>query len=727
MNTGPRAVLRRVVTVLVTVLIVVAEFAFLSAVYHSDDHVDDERLAQTRFGSALATWTPGDASAPLTEGVALMRATGVDGADELSALTDRVLADPSPANLTALRSADRAAAVRVEQAQHDADLRAAWIHALLLVAVSIGWFFWFRGLVRRHRELQRALTERQTVDAGERRLLSLVQNSTDVIAVLEPDATVTFVSPAVETILGHDPAGLLGRRMTEVLHPDDVAIFVHILASSEGEHPVTLGARHADGRDLVLEGTLTNLLSDSAVAGLVLTLRDVTDRHQLQQQLTHQAFHDSLTGLANRQLFRDRLDHALRRRAGKAEPLVVLFLDLDDFKNINDSRGHHVGDEVLLVVAERLRAAIREGDTAARLGGDEFAVLMEAADVDTAEAVVARLLESIAEPIQIEGSTFVTRASVGIAEATPGQSTGDEVLRNADVAMYWAKARGKGTMAVHDESLHLEALQRLEMRSELQTAIRDQQLVLHYQPLVAFGDGRISGFEALVRWQHPERGLLPPLEFIPVAEQSGLVVPLGSWVLRTACAAGASLLAEGHQTTMSVNVAAQQLARDDFAAEVVAVLAETGMRPDRLVLEITESVLLDDLDSAVAALTRLRAEGVRIAIDDFGTGYSSLSYLSRLPVDVLKVDKSFVDTLGGSDQQNSLVEAIVTMSRTMRLVTVAEGVEHQDQATWLRDAECSLGQGYLWSRPVEIGAARDLLGSTFLTAVTPGSAGVRAS
>jgi diguanylate cyclase (GGDEF)-like protein len=472
---------------------------------------------------------------------------------------------------------------------------------------------------------------------------------------------------------------------------------------------VILRTRHADGRELVLEGTLTNLMAEAAVHGWVLTVRDVTDRQALQQELSYQAFHDALTGLANRQLFTDRLTHALRRRDGATEPLVVLFLDLDDFKHVNDGFGHGIGDRLLVAVAERISGAIREGDTAARLGGDEFAILMEDADVDSAHQVALRLLEALAVPVAVDEHLHPVRASIGMAVAVPGEATGEETLRNADVAMYWAKDRGKSTVAVYEAGLHAEALERMALRGELQRAIREDQLTLHYQPTVDLATHRITGFEALVRWNHPTRGLLPPLEFIPVAEQSGLIVPLGSWVLLAACRAGAGMQSDWHQPTMAVNIAAQQLAKPDFVEEVVDVLRRTRMPAERLVLEITESVLLDDMVGTIATLARLRDRGIRVAIDDFGTGYSSLSYLDQLPVDVLKVDKSFVDKVCADASDTRLVEAIITMSHTMRLTTVAEGVEQPEQAAWLKHARCSLGQGFLWSRPVELDAARELL------------------
>ena len=333
---------------------------------------------------------------------------------------------------------------------------------------------------------------------------------------------------------------------------------------------------------------------------------------------------------------------------------------------------------------------------------------MEDADLTTALEVADRLQQALRTPVEVGGGRHSVRASIGIAEAMPGETTGEDALRNADVAMYWAKDRGKGTVAVYEPDLHALALDQLALRSELQIAIRNDQLRLHYQPTVDLKTGEIAGFEALVRWQHPTRGLVPPGDFIPVAEQSGLVVPLGSWVLREACLAGLTLQHGTHAPSIAVNIAAAQLALPSFVEEVLEVLHGTGMPADRLVLEITEGTLLDDKPAIVDTLARLRERGVRVAIDDFGTGYSSLAYLADLPVDVLKIDKAFVDQVG-NDGDDSLVPAILAMAQNLRLTTVAEGVEHVAQAEWLGAANCALGQGYLWSRPVELDDARALL------------------
>ena len=713
MEPGTSSRARVPITILFTLLVVLGEYGFLQAVYHLDDRVGAQRAAQTRVSGALATWQPGSGTDAVEEAVRALAATDTEGAGELQGLTRRWAASPDTTEVRTLRAVNASIGRSIGTEQKSVDRRVGLVLGGLLVLVSFGWFVWFRKLVRRHREVQRQLTERQVLDSGERRLLALVQNSADLVVVLEPDSTASFVSPAAGSVLGRTPESLVGRRFVDLLLPREVPVFIRMLAACrEGDQPVILRTMHADGRELVLEGTLTNLMSDAAVDGWVLTVRDVTDRQALQQELSYQAFHDALTGLANRQLFGDRLTHALRRRDGATEPLTVLVLDLDDFKHVNDSLGHGIGDRLLVSVAERIAGAIREGDTAARLGGDEFAVLMEDADSATAHEVAERLLQALAVPVQVDEHQHSVRASIGMAEAMPGAATGDETLRNADVAMYWAKDRGKGTVAVYEAGQHAEALERLALRSELQRAIREGQLVLHYQPTVDLTTHRITGFEALVRWDHPTRGLLQPLEFIGVAEQSGLIVPLGSWVLLEACRAGAGMQSDRHTPTMAVNISAQQLARADFVDEVAHVLRRTGMPAERLVLEITESVLLDDMAGTAATLVRLRDRGIRVAIDDFGTGYSSLSYLSQLPVDVLKVDKSFIDQVCGGAADASLVEAIIAMSRSMRLTTVAEGVEEPEQAAWLRNARCSLAQGYLWSRPVELSAARELLRGT---------------
>jgi diguanylate cyclase (GGDEF)-like protein/PAS domain S-box-containing protein len=598
----------------------------------------------------------------------------------------------------------------LQSGQRPIDLQASGIYAGLLFAMSGGWFLWFL-LVRRHRALRLAIAEKQALASSEQRLLALVQNAADVVAVMDVDSTTSFVSPSAKTVLGVPAEELLGGRIVDLMHPEDKNLLVHVLAGqrSGAGDSLRLRMKHADGRMLVVEAVLTNLLADPMVAGFVLTVRDVSERHALEERLRHQAFHDSLTGLANRQLFGDRLAHALRRRRGVVQPLVVLFCDLDDFTTVNDSFGHGTGDLVLEEVGRRIQVAIRAGDTAARLGGDEFAILMDATQLQDAEALGHRLIGLIAEPIVIEDRTIPVTASIGLAQAVPGEITTEEALRNADVAMYRAKDRGKGTVAVYDSDLHAEALDRLALRSDLQRALRQHELILHYQPVVELETGKITGFEALVRWQHPTRGLLSPAFFVPMAEETGLIVQLGTWVLFEACRTAALLQGDWRRPTMAVNVSAQELVRPDFVDWVTRALAESGLPADRLTVEITESVVLQDLSDVVPRLAALRSRGVRVAIDDFGTGYSSLAYLTDLPVDVLKVDKSFIDRVASDAQGASVTEAIIAMSHTMNFSTIAEGVEVAEQAAWLRRVNCPLGQGYFWSRPVDLAGVRGLL------------------
>jgi diguanylate cyclase (GGDEF)-like protein/PAS domain S-box-containing protein len=650
--------------------------------------------------------------ADIGRAVERLRATGLPDVDEarLARASRALVAHPGPRTLGRLRGTVAEMGARIDVRSSRTDMLASLIYVGLLVVVSIGWFVWFRKLVRRHRDLEHELTAREAQHAGERRLSALVQNSTDLVAVLEPDSTVSFASPAAADILGVAPEELCGRRILEVLEEDDRRFLADmLLAHRDGEHAVKLGATHASGRALVTEGTLSNLTRDPAVRGWVLTLRDVTERESLTAQLEHQAFHDALTELPNRQLFADRLGHALRRRPDIPRPLTVLFCDLDDFKDINDTLGHGIGDQALVEVAARITAALRDGDTAARLGGDEFAVLLEYADLAEGRQVAERIQQQLLEPVLTDDGPWRVRASIGIAEAVPGQVNSHEVLRNADVAMYWAKESGKAGIVVYDEHRHAQSVDKLLLSSQLEQAIDSGQLVLHFQPTVALHGERITGFEALVRWQHPERGLLPPGQFVPLAEQSGLIVALGRWVLREACRAVASMKSAHSSPTVAVNVAPRQLAAPDFLAEVTGALHAAGLPADRLVVEITETAIFEDLTATSKVLASLRELGVRVAIDDFGTGYSSLSYLSDLPVDILKVDKSFIDRVCTGEQGQSLTSAILTMSQAMGLQTVAEGVEQREQADWLQHANCALGQGYLWSRPLPLEQAKELL------------------
>jgi diguanylate cyclase (GGDEF)-like protein len=465
---------------------------------------------------------------------------------------------------------------------------------------------------------------------------------------------------------------------------------------------------------------ITNLLDDPSVRGLVFNTRDVSDATELQELLVHEAYHDALTELASRALFGERLDEALTSCA-RAEDVAVLLLDLDGFKEVNDSLGHGAGDQLLVQVADRLRESVRAGDTVARFGGDEFAVLIESivARAD-AETIAARTVAAMAAPFEIGGRELHIGASVGIASAGDAGDV-QQLLRNADLAMYKAKGNGGNAFASYDPQMHDGLVQRLQLEADLRVALDQGQLVLHYQPTVDLATGAITGFEALVRWQHPTRGMVSPLDFIGVAEATGLIVPLGRWVLEEACR---QAVAWGAGTTrplkMAVNVSVRQFDHDDLAAMVTEVLAATGMRADQLCLEMTESVVLTDTAENLTQLLRLKALGVTLAMDDFGTGYSSLAYLRRFPMDILKIDRSFVDRLGGDSEDSALVHTIIRLGRSLGMATVAEGIENSVQLLALQEMGCDFAQGYFLSRPVPAADATRLLAERLSLTATAG-------
>jgi diguanylate cyclase (GGDEF)-like protein/PAS domain S-box-containing protein len=456
-------------------------------------------------------------------------------------------------------------------------------------------------------------------------------------------------------------------------------------------------ARGPTGEELGLIG-LSAYLAEIAVG-----------RTRSQAQLAHQALHDPLTGLPNRTLFLDRLGHVLARRRPPGEAVAVLFVDLDRFKVVNDSLGHAAGDQLLVALAERLRHALRPADTVARFGGDEFTILCESvADAAQAAAIAARVGELIAQPFAIEGEDdVVLTASVGISLSAGGPDTGadrpETMLRDADAAMYRAKERGRARHELFDEQMRAGAVQRLQLEQWLRRAIERDELRVHFQPEVRLADGRVEAVEALLRWQHPERGLLLPADFLALAEETGLIVPVGAWVLTEACRWAARLTGAGpggSSPGVWVNLSARQLAMPDLTGTVAEALAGAGIAPDRLCLEITESALMEDAEATLATLRSLKDLGVGLAVDDFGTGYSSLSYLRRFPVDFIKVDRSFVDGLGHDPEDTAIVAAVVGLAHSLGLVPVAEGIETAGQLAELRRLGCELGQGHLFAPPV---------------------------
>jgi diguanylate cyclase (GGDEF)-like protein len=429
--------------------------------------------------------------------------------------------------------------------------------------------------------------------------------------------------------------------------------------------------RHRDGHARQVEMTITNLLDNPGVGGLVLNTRDISERKQLEEQLVHEAFHDSLTKLANRALFKDRVDQALRRREHAQGMVAVLFLDLDGFKEVNDSLGHASGDQLLVQVAQRLRGSVRPEDTVARFGGDEFAVLVDnlAHDHEAVE-LARRIVDGLREPFLLDTQEIHVRASIGVvstdADAQGGEDA-DQLMRNADLAMYQAKAAGQGSFTCYDPLMHTGLMERLQLEADLRRALDAGELELYYQPIIELASGEIAGFEALLRWDHPTRGLIPPSEFIQLAESTGLIRPLGQWVLREACRQAVAWDTRGQERplTMSVNVSSRQFEQSDLLTVVAIALADSGLAADRLCLEVAESVLMNDTEENLVLLRRLKDMGIRLAIDDFGTGYSSLSYLHRFPVDTLKIDRSFVERLGQPSGDTALARTIVQLGQSL--------------------------------------------------------------
>jgi diguanylate cyclase (GGDEF)-like protein/PAS domain S-box-containing protein len=561
------------------------------------------------------------------------------------------------------------------------------------------------------RENVRLLADR-AARQNEARFRSLVQHSSDVIIVTRADGTMRFVSPSATRVLGYDPAELLRQTLLQMLHPEDReragTFFRHAAQSPGVTGPVEWRFRQPDGSWLNAEILATNLLHDPTVRGVVLNTRDVSERRRLEEQLTHQAFHDPLTGLANRALFRDRVSHALALAQRRGSPVTVLFLDLDDFKKVNDSLGHGEGDRLLIAAAERFLACARSADTVARLGGDEFAILIEGGEGQ--DGLPDRLAAAMSHPFSLSGNQVQVTASIGVASASP-EDRADDLLRNADMAMYAAKRRGKGRAATYESRMYADIRERLDLEAALRAAIEGHQLTLFYQPIVNLQSGGIYGLEALLRWEHPQFGRLLPQHFIPLAEETGLIVQLGSWVLGEACRQLQVWRAAHPQLPLavSVNISGRQLQGSGLVDALRQTLTSSGVDAPSVVLEITESVLMQQTDAVLERLQQLKAFGVRLAIDDFGTGYSSLSYLQRFPIDILKIAKPFVEEVGQGADRSALARAIVGLGDTLKLQTIAEGIERAEQRAALIELGCALGQGHHFWPALSAAAIEELL------------------
>src|SRR5215207_3648578 len=550
---------------------------------------------------------------------------------------------------------------------------------------------------------------------SEERYHRLVELSPDAILV-HAEGEIVFVNGAGLKLLGADTGEqIVGRPIKEfVRHDRQDGVGRRIYgAAGDVSDAAFLEEKlvRSDGTEVCVEAAAVPFVYKDGPAVQVVA-RDISRRKEMEERLLHDAFHDALTGLPNRALFMDHLELAVERakRPRKRYLFAVLFLDLDRFKVINDSLGHTMGDQVLVATAARIQKCLRHLDTVARFGGDEFAVLLDGVeDANDTIRVAQRLQREVTTPINVGGHEVFTSVSIGIALSNTGYERPEDVVRDADTAMYRAKAAGKSRYEIFDTGMHSRAVALLKLETDLRRAVEREEFVVHYQPIVSLSDDSVRGFEALVRWRHPERGLVSPSEFIPVAEETGLIIPLGRWVLREACRQMHQLQAASagpRPLSLSVNLSGKQFMQLDLVGQVKEILQETGFDPRRLQLEITESSVIENTETVTEMLLQLRALGIRLSMDDFGTGYSSLSYLHRFPIHTLKIDRSFVS---GGDAENEIVRTIIMLARNMGMDIVAEGVETKEQLAYLKELKCEYGQGFLFSRPLDLDAACRLL------------------
>ena len=565
-------------------------------------------------------------------------------------------------------------------------------------------------LVNARRAQEAALMQRETY------WRALAGNSADAVIVVDEDGTIINDAPQLVEMLGKPGAGTAGSNAMELVDPlerlkimaslDWLRTTEGVVASSE------FSAQLPDGSIRWFGLRAVNPAADLAIGGVIINIQDITDRKRAEMDLSRLAFHDALTGLANRSLFHDRVAHALQRSSRSGTDVALVYVDVDGFKTVNDSYGHEAGDRALCAIAARLLVAVRVGDTVARLGGDEFAILIEQCSepLQEASAVADRVLSSIAMPIEWDGQNIMLSASIGITVGD-GLSTVTSILRDADVAMYQAKTSGKAKWTLFDPEMRSVEIQRRELEVELADALGGHQFELVYQPVVELQNDELVGFEALLRWRHPTRGIIGPDEFIPILEANGSIVEIGRWVLIEACTTAAQWQRDNPDSalTMAVNLSGRQIASDSLLAHVTEALHASGLSPGSLVLEITETSLVEDAKTAAARLRQLRELGIKLAIDDFGTGYSSLSYLRQFPIDILKIDRSFINTITDDEHMPAIVRGLLELAKTLQMETVAEGVEVDIQREVLRDQNCELGQGYLFSRPLSPESAADLI------------------
>jgi diguanylate cyclase (GGDEF)-like protein/PAS domain S-box-containing protein len=555
---------------------------------------------------------------------------------------------------------------------------------------------------------RRIKAETEALRRSEGRFRTLLQHSSEAVVVVGRDLRILSANGPVERMLGRCPGALTGTTFADLVYPQEwprvEALLTKTVDGPGSTSTQDIRLRRGSRGWLRSQTAVVNLLDDPTVGGLVLTIRDVSQRRALEDQLRQIAFHDALTGLPNRARFLDGVGRALGGRRSD-ELCAVLIVEIDDLKRVN-SLGHSAGDQLLQAIAERLQQILGSSDSLvlARLREDEFAILAEnLTGPEDAVALAERLLVAFQTSVEIEGRSIVPHANIGIATTVAGVETSDELLRNADVAMYQGRSRGRGRYDLFSPAMHAAAVQRLELEEDLRRAVERQEFVVHYQPVVRLGDCSISGFEALLRWRHPERGLILPDDFIPLAEETGLIIPIGNWMLKEACRHVAELQRRDgdDRLRVAVNLSSRQFTDPSFEGQIALALDDSGIDPTTLVLEITETTMMADTEDTIKRMLRLRQLGLSFAMDDFGRGYSSLSYLRQYPIQMLKIDRSFIDTLGEGAEGTALVLAILSLASTLGVQVVAEGVEEGWQAELLQRLGCTLAQGFYFARPMD--------------------------
>jgi diguanylate cyclase (GGDEF)-like protein/PAS domain S-box-containing protein len=584
------------------------------------------------------------------------------------------------------------------------------------------------ALKKANEALQREISDRQQaqklLQESEERLESILNSLDEVVWAAEHNPPkLLYLNPAAEKIYGRPISEFFENinLWLEVVHPEDrdrLAASLQQLLDS-GSLNVEYRILRPDGEVRWLSSRRRAIYDASGepvrLDGII---RDITQEKLAQERLVYEALHDSLTGLSNRTLFTERVENALQRSKRHPDYLfAVLFIDLDRFKVINDSLGHQVGDQLIISTARRLESLVRATDLIARLGGDEFVILLDPInDINDAIRIAERISHKLKTPLNLDGREVFTSASVGIALSSPHYHQASDIMRDADIAMYRAKAKGKSCYEVFDKEMYAQAFAQLQLENDLRQALEKQSFQIYYQPIISTKTGQLSGFEALIRWQHPTRGFVSPGQFIPIAEETGLIVPLGEWILGAVCLQirrWQEQFSLGTPLKVSVNLSAKQLKDINFVRKIDKILSATGLEGSNLQLELTESMLMDDVENLIGIFSQLRVRGIQLSIDDFGTGYSSLSYLHRFPVNYLKIDRSFVQGLGNNAESEKITASIVALSHNLKIASVAEGVETKEQLMLLRQLGCEYVQGYLFSPPVDSQAASELLARLF--------------